>query len=257
MRTYISALLLVPAVALASSALDGTWKTNLDSMKVTGKPDVYLLADGEYICSSCSPELKVKADGAAHKVTGHAYYDTAMVKVISPTSDEIVLKQGDKEFARITETVSADGATLTGRFTNHVGAKVVTGEVVEKRVASGPPGSHAVSGSWQQEQLKGNETMRTVQYEMTPEHFVMHWNGQSYNAKFDGQEYPIVGDPGHTVVTVKRIDDNTVEETDHRQGKVVDEIRLAVAKDGKTVQVTDKDVVHGQTTTYTLEKQKQ
>jgi len=47
MRVLISALLLVPAAALASSAFDGTWKSNLDSMKVTGKPDVYLLADGD------------------------------------------------------------------------------------------------------------------------------------------------------------------------------------------------------------------
>jgi hypothetical protein len=255
MRTVVAALLLVPAAALASSAFDGTWKTNLDSLKVTGKPDVYLLANGEYTCSSCYPELKVKADGAEHPVTGHAYYDTAMVKVISPTSDEIVLKQGGKEFARINETVSADGTTLTGKFTNHVGAKVITGEVIEKRIAAGPPGSHAISGSWQQQHLTGNEVMRTVQYEMTPEHFTMHWNGQSYEAKFDGKEYPVEGDPGHTVVTLKKLDANTVLETDHRQGKVVDEIRLAVATDGKTVQVTDKDVAHGQTTTYTLDKQ--
>ena len=256
MRILLSALLLLPAAALASSAFDGTWKTNLDSMKVTGKPDVYLLANGEYTCSSCDPELKVKADGVAHKVTGHAYYDTAMVKVTSPNSDEIVLKHADKEFARIAETVSADGTTLTSRFTNHVGEKVVTGEVVEKRIASGPPGSHAVSGSWQQQGLKGNDALRTVQYEMTPEHFVMHWNGTSYDAKFDGNEYPVIGDPGHTVVTVKRIDANTVQEIDHRQGKVVDEIRLAAAKDGKTIDVTDKDLAHGQTTTYTLEKQR-
>src|SRR5256885_16820466 len=103
MRIVIAALLLLPAAALASSAFDGTWKTNLDSMKVTGKPDVYLLANGENTCPSCSPELKAKPDGAAHKVTGHAYYATAMVKVISATSDDIVLKQGDKEFARRTE----------------------------------------------------------------------------------------------------------------------------------------------------------
>jgi hypothetical protein len=256
MRIVIPALALVPAAALASSAFDGTWKTNLDSMKVTGKPDVYLLANGEYICSSCSPELKVKADGVEHQVTGHAYYDTAMVKVTGPNSDEVVLKQGGKEIARFSDTISADGATLTTRFTNHAGEQVVNGEVIEKRIASGPPGSHAVSGSWQQQQLKGNETMRTVQYEMKPDHFVMHWNGQSYDAKFDGKEYPVVGDPGHTVVTLKRLDANTVEETDHRQGKVVDEIRLAAAKDGKTIAVTDKDVAHGQTTTYTLEKQK-
>jgi len=81
MKRLVPTLLLVPATALAGSAFDGTWKSNLESVKTTGKPDVYLLADGEYTCSSCSPELKVKADGAEHKVSGHAYYDTVMVKV--------------------------------------------------------------------------------------------------------------------------------------------------------------------------------
>jgi uncharacterized protein (DUF2141 family) len=255
MRVLTAALLLAPGVALASSALDGTWKTDFNSMKVMGRPDVYLLTDGEYTCSSCSPELKVKADGVEHAVAGHAYYDTAMVKVVSPSSDEIVLKQGGKEFARITETVSADGKTLTQKFTNHVGAKVVTGETVEKRTAAGPPGSHAVSGSWLQQHVAGNETMRTVHYEMTADGFRMSWNGQSYDAKFDDKEYPVTGDPGHTTVTLKKIDDGTVEEIDHRQGKVVDEIRLSAGKDGKTIAVTDRDMAHGQTTTYTLDKQ--
>jgi hypothetical protein len=44
-------------------------------------------------------------------------------------------------------------------------------------------------------------------------------------------------------------------ETDSRAGKVTDEVRLAAAKDGKTITVTDKDLIHGQTTTMTLEKQ--
>src|SRR5205814_9221559 len=113
MRIFIAALLLLPAAALASSQLDGTWKSNVNSVKVTGKPDMYLLADGEYTCSSCDPELKVKADGAEHQVTGHSYYDTAMVKITSPTSDEGVLKQGGKEAMRFTDTVSADGTTPT------------------------------------------------------------------------------------------------------------------------------------------------
>src|SRR5215831_13249044 len=99
MKGLIPALLLIPATALAGSAFDGTWKTNLESIKATGKPDMYLLAGGEYTCLSCSPELKVKADGAEHKVSGHAYYDTAMVKVTGSNSDEQVLKQGDKTFA--------------------------------------------------------------------------------------------------------------------------------------------------------------
>jgi hypothetical protein len=242
MKILMRAALLLPAAALAGSPFDGTWKTDLQSMKVTGKPDVYLLADGEYTCSSCEPELKVKADGKPHKVTG-------------PSSDEIVLKQGDKEYVKVSETISPDGKTLTDKFTNHAGAKVVSGESTSRRVTDGPSGSHPVSGSWQQNGLKGDDTLRTVQYEMTPEHFAMHWNGQSYDARFDGKQYPVVGDPGQTRVSLKKLDDNTVEETDYRKGKVVDEIRLAAAKDGKSIHVTDKDVVHGQTTTFTLEKE--
>jgi len=90
---------------------------------------------------------------------------------------------------------------------------------------------------------------------MTTDGFQMHWNGQSYDAKFDGKEYPITNDPGKTTVSLKKIDSSTVEETDHRQGKVVDEYRLTVSKDGKTIAVRDKDVAHGQEATYTLDKQ--
>ena len=255
MKSLVPTLLLVPATALASSAFDGTWKANQESVKQTGKPDVYVLAAGEYTCSSCSPELKVKADGAEHKVSGHAYYDTVMVKVTGPNSDEQLLKQGDKPFVRIVETVSADGDTLTDKITNYAGEHPVTLEVTEKRVAPGPAGSHPVSGSWQQEIFKGDDTSRTVSYHMTAEGLQMHWNGQSYDAKFDGKEYPIVGDPGKTTVSLRKIDANAVEETDHRQGKVVDEIHLAASQDGKTIAVTDKDVAHGQTTSYTLDKQ--
>jgi len=255
MKGLARILLFVPATALAGSAFDGTWKTNLESVKLTGKPDVYVLAGGEYLCSSCYPELKVKADGAEHKVSGHAYYDTAMVKVTGPNSDEQLLKQGGKPFVHIVETVSADGNTLTDKITNYAGAQPVTIEVTEKRVAPGPAGSHPVSGSWQQDVFKGDETARTVKYQMSADGFQMHWNGTSYDAKFDGKEYPIVGDPGGTTVSLKKIDANAVEETDHRQGKVVDEIHLAAAKDGRTIAVTDKDLAHGQTTTYTLDKQ--
>jgi hypothetical protein len=255
MKKLVPTLLLVPATALAGSAFDGTWKTDLDTVRQTGKPDVYLLSGGEYTCSSCSPELKVKADGAEHKVSGHAYYDTVMVKVTGPNSDEQMLKQGGKPIAHIVESVSADGNTLTTKVTSYSGAQPVTLELTEKRVAAGPAGAHPVSGSWQQEVFKGDDTARTVQYQMTTDGFQMHWNGQSYDAKFDGKEYPIVGDPGKTMVSLKKLGANSVEEIDHRQGKVVDEIHLAAAPDGKTIAVTDKDVAHGQTTTYTLDKQ--
>src|SRR5579862_2198684 len=248
------ATLLLPAVVLAGTGFDGTWKTNIESLKTTGKPLVLLLAGGEYTCSSCNPPYTVKADGADHKVTGQAYFDTAKVRVTGPNSAEIVLKQGSKEIVRFSDTVSADG-TLASKVTNHMGTKTVTDELTAKRVGAAPADSHPLSGSWlEQEHVAGD--LRPVQYRMTPDGFQMHWNGQSYDAKFDGKEYPVAGDPGKTTVLLKKIDDATVEETDYRQGRVVDEIRLVLAKDGNTITVIDKDTAHGQTITYTLEKQR-
>jgi hypothetical protein len=255
MKTTLALLLCVTTAAVADSAFDGTWKTDLKTVKLTGKPDVYLLTKDEYICSSCSPELRIKPDGSDHAVTGHAYYDTASAKITGPSSDELVMKKDGKEFARIAETVSADGSKLTSKWVNHVGDKDVSGVTTEKRVSAGPPGSHPVSGSWQQQGFDANDALRTVEFRMTGDGFQEHWNGESYDAKFDGKEYPMNGDPGKTTVILKKLNDQTVEEIDHRGGKLVDRIRMTASKDGKTVAVRDQDVAHGQTLSYTLVKQ--
>jgi hypothetical protein len=256
MKILVTAALLLPAVAFAGSSFDGTWKARLDSVKMTGKPDVWQIADGDYSCSSCVPAVKVKADGAMHKVAGHPYYDELAVRVISPTSVEISQKQAGKVMGSVTYMLSTDGNTLTGKFTDHSGTKTVTGSFTETRVAAASAGSHATSGSWQQSAMGDiSDAGRTVAYEASGDHFRMHANGQSYDARFDGKEYPIVGDPGHTRVTLKKLDDNTVEETDHRLGKVTDEIRLATSADGKSMTITDKDVLHEQTSSVTFDKQ--
>ena len=156
---------------------------------------------------------------------------------------------------RFGDTVSPDGTTLTSRVTNHVGAQTETDEFTAKRVAVAPADSHPLPGSWLEQQHVAGE-QASVQYRMTAEGFEMRWNGKSYDAKFDGKECPVAGDPGKTTVSLKKIDDATVEETDHRRGRIVDEIRLALAKDGNTITVIDKDIAHGQTITYTLEKQR-
>ena len=78
-------------------------------MKTTGKPDVIAVADGMYVCSSCAPEIKVKADGTDQAVTGHPYYDTVAVTVVSPNSFEVTNKQAGKQI------VSRDLHGLHGR----------------------------------------------------------------------------------------------------------------------------------------------
>jgi hypothetical protein len=63
LKRAFALLLLMPALALAKSPFDCTWKMNLDSVKWTGKPEQSELIGGNYTCKSCVPPYTIKADG--------------------------------------------------------------------------------------------------------------------------------------------------------------------------------------------------
>ena len=255
MKKLIALALLIPAIAVAKTPFDGTWKTKLDSMQFSGKPDVFELSGGMYDCKSCVPAYKIKADGTDQPVADNGYRDHIAVKVLSPLSIETTGKKAGKVMFTGTMTVSTDGSRLAGKFTSNVGEKPVSGTYTEKRVGPAAAGAHAISGSWQQDKLANmSDVARNVTLQSTPNGLKMIWNGQTTDAKFDGKEYPTVGDPGKTMVTLKKISDTQIEETDRREGKVFDVIVYSVAADGKTISVVDTDPVHETKTTYILEK---
>jgi hypothetical protein len=257
MKKLLALLLLSPAMLLAQSPLDGTWMTKLDTAQFPKKPNSYLLNKGMYECSSCVPKFNVKADGTDQKVTGHPYYDTVAVKVVDDHTVQLTQKKDGKTMFSGTDTVSSDGNTLTTKFTDQTEDKPVTGEVTSTRVSKGPGGSHAVSGSWRTDKVNSvSDNGLLVTYEGTQDGLKMSDpNGESYDAKFDGKDYPVEGDPGHTMVSLKRIGNDTIEETDKRNGKVVGIAKMTVSSDGKwiTVEFTDKE--RGTTTTYKMQKQ--
>ena len=55
-----------------------------------------------------------------------------------------------------------------------------------------------------------------------------------YSAKFDGKDYPATGVANADAVSVKRIDANTVETVQKKDGKAVMTITSKVSQDGKT-----------------------
>ena len=55
-----------------------------------------------------------------------------------------------------------------------------------------------------------------------------------YSAKFDGKDYPVTGISNADTVSVKRIDENTIETVQKKDGKVVMTVTSKVSKDGKT-----------------------
>jgi hypothetical protein len=58
----------------------------------------------------------------------------------------------------------------------------------------------------------------------------VHWA-----AKFDGKDYPSTGGAdGADTVNLKKLDDNTIETTNKKNGQVVTSVRSVVSKDKKT-----------------------
>ena len=55
-----------------------------------------------------------------------------------------------------------------------------------------------------------------------------------YSAKFDGKDYPATGIANADTVSVKRIDANTVETLQKKDGKVVMTVTTKVSADGKS-----------------------
>src|SRR5712691_3814595 len=251
--------LLIPAMAMAQSAFDGTWKFDLKTAKFPEKPDVYLLQDGMYHCKTCAPPVDVKADGQDQKVSGHPYYDMVSIKVVDDRTIEETDKKNGKVVATSKTSLSADGNTLMFEFTDssNTNADPVTGKGEETRVAKGPAGSHAISGSWRASKMDAvSDNGLLFTYKVAGDSLTMTSpTGQSYTAKLDGTDAPFKGDPGTTSVSVKKMDKNTMEETDKRDGKVISVSRMTLTADAKSMTIAVEDKLHGTSMQFTALKQ--
>src|SRR5437773_869098 len=55
-----------------------------------------------------------------------------------------------------------------------------------------------------------------------------------WTAKFDGKDYPVKGDPGRDAVSMKKVDDYTLDITNKKASKVTTTIHAVYAHDGKS-----------------------
>jgi len=258
MKKFMFLILLVPVLAWAQSPFDGTWKVDMSKSKLPKKPDVYLLQNGMWECKSCNPPVNIKADGQFQKISGDPYRDALMVKAVDDKHVEFDSQKDGKEVAKTTRTVSDDGNTMTVEWTysgNPTGGPV-SGTDHMKRVAKGPAGSSAISGSWRDEKTD-IATPDAITFSFKSGGDSLSYStptGQSYTASLDGKDAPYVGDPGTTSASLKRIGDS-VEETDKRDGKVISVTKMTVAADGKTMIIAVDDKLNGTTATYIAVKQ--
>jgi hypothetical protein len=242
-----------PGPAPGSAPFDGTWKTKLDSIKFDSKPDVFELKDGSFHCGNCAPAFTVKADGSEQKVGGHSYYDTVAVKVVDDRHVVMTARLAGKPMYEMSFKVSADGKQLNEVMKDMSGAKVATWNQVSSRVGPGAAGSHAMAGSWKMDKMPGaSDEGMIITYHQSADGLQMQYNGASYDAKFDGKPVLTANDPGKTMVSLKRISDRVIEETDTRGGQVTDVIRLTVSDDGKSMSVVDQNRGSDMTMSWTM-----
>ncbi len=249
---------LAPATLFAQSAFDGTWRLSVQSVQFSGKPNTFSLKNGVYRCETCDPKIDVKADGADHKRTGSPYSDTVNVRAVDDHTIEVVSKKGSKVVRTSRMVTSEDGNMLTTEWSFVAkNDQQGNGKSISKRVAAGPEGAHKASGSWQPEKMaSASESVLTVTYKVNGDSLSMtDLTGDSYTAKFDGKDYPYKGDPGITSVSLRKIDANTIEETDKRDGKVIFVSRMTVSPDGRTMKFENTDKLRDTTATFQAEKQ--
>ncbi|MGH8184272.1 MAG: hypothetical protein ACREPH_11505 [Rhodanobacteraceae bacterium] len=258
LRAAIAAALILPALAMAQSAFNGTWKVDLSKVQEPRKPAVITLEHGVYHCTSCFlPSFTIKADGEDHPITGHPGFDAVAVKVVNDHTVRLTSKKNGKIADEQTMTVAPDGETATMDIANFSGSSPVTAKVTLMRIGEGKRGENAVAGSWRTAKLNDfSANGLIVTYKVEGDNISMSTpTGMSYTAKLDGPAAPIHGQPGNPTVTVRKLGSRSLRETFERDGKVLAVDTLSVAANGKTMMETGHDVQRGTTTKQVAEKQ--
>jgi hypothetical protein len=174
--------------------------------------------------------------------------------VVGPSSVEFAYKKEGKPTFACTETVSPDGNTMIEEFTETPTSERVTGHAMFTRVSNGPTGSHALSGSWQMRTVKNvDSTGPTTTYQTVGNGLKVSAGPKHFEAKFDGKDYPVEGEPSQ-MVSLKRINADTLEQTEKQDGKVIRVTRMTLAEDGKSMSVESTDKQRGGTMTYRAKK---
>jgi hypothetical protein len=242
---FAMALALLAAGAQAASPFDGRWVDDLKTQMGQAGFDKYLLANGLYKCESCSPPRSYPPDGRMRPVPGDSSVISESVAVAGPRA--IVIRTVSQQMTRETRmTVSPDDkmATYVSMDTWPRRAKRLRTEYLAKRIASGPAGAHAVSGSWQGvAYVQVPEEYRSVELKEAHGRFTRsNFRHGHYTARIGGPAVPITGDGRNLYkAAVRAPNARTRVETILLGDKPLVERTYTVSADGKSMVTTVRD----------------
>lgn len=244
--------------ATEALTIDGTYKADVASAKLSEKPDIFAVVDGQYDCTSCTPPYKIPADGKPQPVAGRDYWDAAAVNVVDASTVEFTRFRKGAAIGTTKVQVSADGQMLTWTSTSsdNAAGKAVTNSSKSKRTAPAPAGAHATSGSWvavnEGAQIADESLMADVSVKGDTVTMKL-LTGEGYVATLGGPQVPLSGDKAGATVAVVR-DGAGFKETNYVGGKAVVEFTYTPV-DASTVNMTVNNLRSKTTESYTLKKQ--
>lgn len=248
------ALLATPALA---APIDGTWLVDMNATQYSAKPIMRTLAGGVYRCSSCVPAYAVPADGKFHAIKGNLYGTKIAVKQIDAKSVAYKYQTKGKPTGSNIGTVSADGKSMSWSSKSiEDNGTVVASESTDVRLAPGPKGSHAISGSWRTGKTNSIDAKAlTVSFKDTGTMFhTSQPTGYSSVAPIGGKPVPIIGDSSGTMVSVRRAGPTTYMTSNWLNGKQMSALTIRVVNP-TTISVVAEDKRSGRVTRYTATKQ--
>lgn|SRR5512146_237231 len=252
------AVLPSPAFSEAQSPFEGTWRVMLNQSQFSPKPLVAFLSEGWYHCTSCNPQIDIRANGSDQPVLGQAF-ETISVRETNPKSIQIITKKGGNVLTEQTRTASSDGKRLTIKTTVHPtnGGQETTTEIVATRVGIAPAGINGTSGSWRITRVSRSENAVLITYRLNGDRVtVIHPAGETFTARFDGRDYPVKNAHTYNTVALRRIDKNTIQQTGKRDDMIVAVIRVTVSADGAKMTIVDTSPLTDRTSTYIAVKQR-
>jgi hypothetical protein len=250
------AVLAISTPALAGP-FDGTWKADMSTFKASAKPYTRLLANGHYHCTCSTPPEDFAADGKFHAVTGHPGYDEAMGAIVDARTVRLAYKLKGHLNAEVISTVSADGKTVTDKWTDTSSPHTVTGEAEEIRVEPAPKGAHAISGAWRDSnKMSISATGMSVTIAQAGDALkVSSTDGTSYTAVIGGPAVKISGSAAGGMMALSRQGPHTLVASYSHGGKVLDRDVWTFNPDGKTVVLTSTNLASERTQSMTAVKQ--
>lgn len=220
----------------AKDAFVGDWKLDASRTSLPDQMTVSSVSGNKYVFNFQGTPETIAVDGTDQPGLAGT---TLAVTEVGADSWKVVRKKDGRVLLTANWKLSPDGNTLADEFKAIKSDRpVYTLNYLYKRTA----GTSGFAGTWTSHSFTTSSVLplKVQPFEKDGLSFIDSFQEVTRNVKFDGRDYPDAGAniPAGFVSSARRVDDRTLEITDHFKGRVVDTQQVQLSPDRKTLTIT-------------------